>query len=342
MYLSLLLLALALPLRAAETPAAAPTASASALPPSHEVCVIIGAPGDETYAPGFTTAAKNWETACQQAGATCTVLGLAPEGDKIATDHDQLQAWIAKLDPVSGPPVWIAYVGHGTFDGREARMNLRGPDVTPAELAAWLKPVTRPVIFIHGGSASEPFLAALSGPNRVIITATQNSREINYCRFGERFAAALTDPASDLDQDGQISLLEAFVTASQQTQTFYKENGRMASEHAMIDDNGDKRGTPAEWFAGTRLTKHPADGVVADGARARLITLKVSDAERTMTAAQFQLRDQCENQLEQLKAGKSDMSDADYYAALEPILRQLATVYVPPPPAATPAQPAPP
>ena len=41
-------------------------------------------------------------------------------------------------------PLWIVLIGHGTSDWREAKFNLRGPDVSDAELAdvwAYLKTI---------------------------------------------------------------------------------------------------------------------------------------------------------------------------------------------------------
>ena len=51
-------------------------------------------------------------------------VGPAPEG----TCCDQLKALI-QAEPKDGPqPFWLVLIGHGTFDGHEARFNLRGPD----------------------------------------------------------------------------------------------------------------------------------------------------------------------------------------------------------------------
>lgn len=306
-------------------------AGAPASAPTSEVCVVVGAPGDDTYAAGFAAAAKAWQDACARAGANCTVIGLDSPAPGAPTDHDRLQAWLQQLDPGAPTPVWIAYIGHGTYDGRDARLNLRGPNVTAAELADWLKPLRRPVIFIDGGSASAPFLPALSGPNRIIITATQSGEEVNYARFGEKFAQAVGNPAADIDQDGQTSLLEAFVTAARETQQFYDDAGRMASEHALIDDNGDGRGTPADWFDGTRLVKRPADGSAADGDVARLVALVPSAPERAFTPAQLQLRAASEAELAQLRAQKDKLPEAEYYARLDQIFQKLMPLYVTPP-----------
>jgi hypothetical protein len=331
---SLLLLLAALPVHAADT-------AAPAQPPAarDEVLVIIGAPGEDTFAPGFAAAAKNWQTACERAKVACTVIGLDEKKDAEAapTDKDRIQAWIKNLDLNSAANAWIAYIGHGTFDGKDARMNLRGPDLLPAEMAAWLKPLKRPVIFIDGGSASYPFMTALYAPNRIIISATRSGAEINYCRFGEYFAAALVSDDSDLDQDGQISLLEAFVAAAQKVKSFYDDNNRLMSEHALIDDNGDPHPTPADFFKGTRVVKRPAGGGMVSGSKAKLIALAPSDAERAMTSEQIQQRAALEQQLEKLHDQKTKMPEADYYAALEKLLRQLAALYVPAGGAASPA-----
>ncbi len=307
---------------------------APAAPVTNEVCVIVGAPGEDDYAAGFATAAKKWQDNCVAAGANCTVIGLDDEKgadpEKNTLDYDKLHDWVAKLATDTSVPVWIIYLGHGTFDGKDARLNLRGVDVSAAELAAWLKPMTRPLIFVDGGSASAPFINALSAPNRIIISATQSGQEVNYARFGEKFADAINDPTADIDQDGQVSVLEAFVTAAKHTQDFYTENDRMATEHALIDDNGDKYGTPASWFEGLRLVQHARNNVAPDGDLARVTALVASPEERALTEEDRQFRAKCEKEIEDLRTKKSTMREEDYYAQLEQVLRALASIYVKP------------
>ena len=87
----------------------------------------------------------------------------------------------------------------------------------------------------------------LSREQRVIITATKNEAEVFYTRFGGYFAEAvggLTD--ADVDNDEQVSLLEGFIYASEKVASFYENKGRLATEHAILDDNGDKLGSRAE------------------------------------------------------------------------------------------------
>jgi hypothetical protein len=298
---------------------------AIAAEPTGDVCVIVGAAGEAEFATGFARAARAWEAAAQRGGAQCTVIGLNPETAE--SDRQQLEAWITARSQNTETTAWIAFLGHGTFDGRDARLNLRGPDVTAQEVAGWLARLNRPLVFVHGGSAAAPFISALSGPRRIIVTATRSGHEMNYARFGERFATAIGDSAADIDHDGQTSVLEAFVTASQQTQAFYTENGRLATEHALIDDNGDKQGTPAVWFRGTRLQRTPKDKVEADGAASNRMALVATDAERALTAAQRVERDRLEQELEGLRTRKKEMPEEDYYRRLEAIARQIGAIY---------------
>jgi hypothetical protein len=298
--------------------------------PMADVCVLVGAPGQPEFAAGFSSAAKAWQEAAARGGVACQLIGL--ESDKDVSDRDAFQRWLTEHQSESNAAAWIIYLGHGTFDGREARLSLRGPDVSAKELATWLEPLHRPVVFVHGGSASSPFIPALSARNRIIITATRSGHELNYARFGERFAQAVASPSADIDQDGQTSVLEAFVTAAQQVQAFYSENGRLATEHALIDDNGDRQGTPAEWFRGTRLQRRPQGSTEPDGARANQVALVPTAEERLLTAEQRAQRETLERELENLRAEKSKLPVDEYYRRLEIIAQKLAALYREKPP----------
>jgi len=299
---------------------------------TQDVLVVVGASGEPDYATGFSAAAEAWRQACAAGGATCMVIGdedpdAELPADDGTEDRNRLQTWIDTATPTGPRPLWIVFLGHGTFDGREARLNLRGPDVTATEFAAWLAPIQRPLVVVLGNSASGPFLPLLSGSGRVVITATTTGDEVNYARFGERFAEAIGDPAADLDQDGQTSVLEAFLSANRRVQDFYVEELRLATEHALLDDNGDHHGTPPEWFRGTRATKQAEGGASADGTNAHRIALIESPAERALTSVQKAERNRLEDQLEQLRQRKDAMAPADYERELERVLRTIGTIY---------------
>jgi len=294
------------------------------------VIIVVGVAGVEEYGAVFADEAGDWEKACARAGATCQVIGQAPVGP--ADDHDLLQQKLAAERKDGMGKLWLVLIGHGTFDGEEAKFNLRGPDVSASELALWLKPFHRPLAIIDTSSSSAPFLNKLSGPDRVIVTATRSGEEQNYARFGHYLAEALTDPQSDLDKDGQISLLEAFLTAAGRLADFYKTEGRLATEHPLIDDNGDGLGTPAEWFQGVHAVKKARDDAAADGALARQFVLIPSAAEQKLPPAIRAERDRLELAVARLREGKSRLPEDEYYARLEVLLLQLARLYASPAP----------
>ena len=152
-----------------------------------------------------------------------------------------------------------------------------------------------------------------------------------YHQFGGFLAEALGKTESnvnaDLDHDGQVSVLELFLNAGHAVDESYKKDGLLATEHALIDDNGDGRGTRADWFKGVWAVKIAADGATADGIRAHQIHLLPSDAERNMTAEQRQERDGLESELAVLRTEKMKLSEDEYYRRLEEIMLNLARVY---------------
>src|SRR3954463_2737753 len=98
-------------------------------------------------------------------------------------------AQAAKEDDV----VFIVLFGHGTFDGKVAKFNLPGPDMTPADFAPLLARLksTR-VVVVNTASASGPFVEALSGPGRVVLAATRTGAEKYATLFGGPFVDAFS------------------------------------------------------------------------------------------------------------------------------------------------------
>ena len=138
---------------------------------------------------------------------------------------------------------------------------------------------------------------------------------------------AITDPTADLDKDGQTSLLEAFVMASRRTAEFYEAEGRLVTEHALLDDNGDSLGTPADFFRGVRAVKKPADGTSVDGLRAHQIHLVRSEQEQRMAPEIRARRDELELAIARLREARTDLGTEEYYRRLELLMLQLAELY---------------
>ena len=290
------------------------------------VIVVAGAQGGAEFAPDFDLQLKAWAKVSAQAGAKYVAIGENQDGGA-PTDRERLQQALAAEEKTGSAELWLVLVGHGTFDGREAKLNLRGPDLSAAELAEWLKPFQRPLAIVHTTSSSAPFLGKLAAPGRVIVSATRSGYEHNYARFGKYLAEALADPQSDLDKDGQISLLESFLGAAHRTSEFYKTEGRLATEHALIDDNGDGLGTPADWFRGVLATKRAKDGAALDGIRAHQMHLVRSAAEQQLAPELRARRDRLEVQLAEVRGRKAKLPEEKYLAELEVQLLELAALY---------------
>lgn len=279
--------------------------------------LVIGEPGNALYQDEFRRQAKVWQELAVKAKMETNTIGLgdeAADGDKPA-----LGKAIAAL-PKTGGDLWLVFIGHGTFDGRSAKFNLRGPDIEAAEVAELLKPFQRRLILLNLFSASGPFVEPLAGKDRVVVSASRGG-ERNYSRLGEKLADSLNSADADLDLDGSLSLLEAVLHASAATKAFYDDAQRVVAEHAVIDDNGDGKGTGTDKFKGLR-----AEGQSPDGALAREIHFLGNSADPLSPAAREE-RSKLEAEIEALRQRKKQLKEDDYYAELEKLMRRMAKLY---------------
>ena len=289
------------------------------------VVVVVGAAGTAEYTTQFAEWASLWEQACSRGGANFVPIGL-DEGAG-SDDREILKETLAGESQESDAALWLVLIGHGTFDGRTAKFNLRGPDISDGDLVEWLKPVLRPVAVINCASSSAPYLVKLSEPGRVVITATKSGFEHNFARFGQYLAGAIAEPQADLDKDGQTSLLEAFLTASAQVDEFYSAEGRLATERALLDDNGDGMGTRADWFRGIRPVQKAQDDAPLDGYRAHQFHLVRSQIERKMPPDLRAQRDRLELEVMKLRDAKEEFGEDEYFSRLEALLYQITQIY---------------
>ena len=292
-------------------------------PPPLDIVVVLGAPGLDEYEPVFKSAGDQWLKAAEKGNKNALLIGSASGTNQLAT----LTRTLKEQASGSTEPLWLVFIGHGTFDGTTAKFNLQGPDISAQELAALVTPLQRPLILVNTTSASAPFLNALSGENRVIVTATKSGWEENYARFGTLIAEAIDDPSADLDKDGQTSLLEAFLMASRRVEDFYQGEQRLATEHALIDDNGDGLGTPAGFFQGVRPVEKAEENATPDGLRAHQIHLVLSEEEARLSPEIRARRDQLEMEIEKLRSRKNELPPEFYFQQLEKILVEISLLY---------------
>ena len=219
-----------------------------------------------------------------------------------------------------GDRVLIVLIGHGASAAGEAKFNLPGRDFSAAEFSKLIDRFPgQTVAFVNTASASGAFLGALSGRDRVIVTATRGDGERNQTRFPEFFVEALVSLEGDLDKDGRVSMLEAFTWARQRTAASYEKDGQILTEHALLDDDGDGKGTDAP------------GGESGDGALAR--TVFVSGAGEHAAPppgadpalrALYEERRVLEERVAALKASRQSMDADRYQQELERLLLELA------------------
>ena len=290
--------------------------------PDQAVIVVVGTEGSEEFKEQFSSWAEAWKNSASH--TQLTMIGLDDNKNESKT---QLQLAIEKSAADSNlQELWLVMIGHGTFDGKRTKFNLHGPDIEVAELKSWLKPLKQRMVILNGSSSSSPFINSLSARNRIIVTATRNEFEYNFARFGRYLSESIDDPAIDLDKDGQTSVLEAFCAASRGVDDFYQQENRLVTEHALLDDNGDAKGTPATWFDGVRATRRPKKGL-PDGLLANQMFLSRRGVESTLSAEDRKTRDQLETELEQIRLQKEKMDESEFLLKIEPVLLKLAELY---------------
>ena len=210
----------------------------------------------------------------------------------------------------------IILLGHGTFDGDAAKFNLVGPDLTAAEWGSLLNGINGKLVVVNTTEASFPFLERLSGPNRVVITATDSAAQKYATVFPEYFTKAMGEASSDLDKNGRTSIFEVFAAASVAVKQHYEQRGQLTTERALIDDNGDGVG-------------RESDAPGPDGALARILYL---DGENPAVANNPELaelvrkRRDLEAQAEALKLKKDSMPAPQWEAEYEKLMLELAKI----------------
>lgn len=213
--------------------------------------------------------------------------------------------------------VFVVLFGHGSFDGEHARLNIPRRDLDDADYAAMVDGLSAGrIVFVNTASASGPFAAAVSGSERIVITATATGTERDETVFPRMFIDALSDVDADLDRNGGLSVREAFSYAAQQTARSFEEAGQLATEHPQLDDDGDG--------AASRLEALDAGG---DGHLASVTYIRPRAHLATVSAAARPLlreKETIERAIADLKSRKAQLREDAYYAEMEELFVQLA------------------
>lgn len=293
------------------------------------VVIVVGIGGTAEFRESFHAEASRIYTALvEQHGVPAEDVVYLGERVEVAPDMISDQATRASVLEVLGEiaqraeptdRLLVLMIGHGTESGGEPQFNVSGPDLTPTDfsLAAVAFP-SQPLALVHTGSASGGWVQPLAGPNRVIIAATRTSREQNATEFGQFFAEALAGEGSDLDHDGRVSLLEAFMYARDEVARHYEAENEILTEHAVLEDDGDGSGSSD---AGLESADGRLASTFAFGGGART---PVQDTDDPVLARLYAERDDIQRRIDELRVVRDALPEDEYLARLEPLLVELA------------------
>lgn len=275
--------------------------------------IVCGLPGDADHHKLFSeTVSKLQDGLVRNAGFPSQNIAIlfgaeAVDGDSevvkraLRSSSDELKKAVEQLrQSVSADDtVWVIVLGHTHHDGRNSWLNLPGPDMNELEFANLFNGLSaREQVFFVTTPTSGFWIKPLSAKGRVIVTATEDGWETNETEFPHELARILASPSVttefDVDEDGANTLFDLYVTVSRNIAQSYLDRELLATEHPLLDDNGDRKGTEVQIDfltveQGGRLkrTKPAAVTVNAgtDGSTAKRIRLLFPVAEPTPPAA---------------------------------------------------------
>jgi hypothetical protein len=308
-------------LRTAALALAALTVTTSARAEGRHALLVFGASGGEKYAEQHQRWAAELSSTLQDRLSfppdRTVVLSEAGQSGRQSTRENITRVLSEMKDQVGeNDLVLVILVGHGSVDAASAKFNLPGPDMDDREWAALLRSVPGRLVFINAASGSYPFLQRLSAPERIVITATDSVAQRFYTVFPERLIEALADPAIDRDRNGRVSVWEVFAATGAAVKQHYTQRGQLSTERPILDDDGDGRGTEA-------------DAAGPDGALARTTYVDADPTaafEDPALIALVEKQRSLEREAEALKLRKDSMPPAEWEAAFERLMIELARV----------------
>lgn len=222
--------------------------------------IIVGLPGDKEHESLFEQTTMQWTQwlikRCQFAKSDIHLFSGRDDGIKQLEETDQhytatrdsierritsLKSTLKKEDVF-----WVFFLGHADDSNRHALFHLPGPDMDEQGVGELFQNIPcEEQVFWLTHACSGLFLKSLSNPGRILITATVADTEINETEFPKAlvFAAQQDPKILDTNKDGKVSIREVFEATANQVEFIFKSDSRVPTEHALLDDNGDGKGT---------------------------------------------------------------------------------------------------
>ena len=236
-----------------------------------------------------------------------------------ACDRGGIEQGLASLAArvSTGDQITLYLIGHGSGAEEESKFNIVGPDITGAEFAELLDQFKdQSIAIVNTTSASYGFSTSLSGEGRVVISSTRSPSERYDPIFSRYFIEALDNRNGDRDKNNRVSMLEAFEYAKSNVEAWYEEQGRLASEHAGLDDNGDA-------LFSLDPVVDSADGRLAEIAYIDAAVDEVLGLSPQARELKFQMQN-LERDIFVLRGRKQDFLESDYWLEMESLLVELA------------------
>jgi hypothetical protein len=284
--------------------------------------IVAGASGAPEYAEQYAAWAREMSAILTDrmkiAGERLAVLGETGDPASAATAANvRRQLASVRRSMTRDDLLFIILIGHGTYDGVDAKFNLVGTDLESAQWAELLAGLPGHVVLVNTSSASFPFIERMAGARRVVITATDSAAQRFDTVFPGFFIKAFQGDGADIDKNDRISIWEAFSAATGEVRRHYQRRGQLATERALLDDNGDGVG-------------REASGKGEDGSLASRTYLDapLPGAPPTDEALVklLQQRAAIEAELEELKIRRSFLTQAQYQREFERLMIELARV----------------
>jgi hypothetical protein len=136
----------------------------------------------------------------------------------------------------------VYMVGHTGARGGHSYYDTVGAKLADTDLAKALDEFKRvEITLVMSPCQAEGFIWQCGAPGRVVLVSTRID-EGNSAGVAEAFIRGVESGEWDADKDGRNSMWEAYRSVVQEQTTWWEKRGSPQGEHALLDDNGDRKG----------------------------------------------------------------------------------------------------
>lgn len=167
--------------------------------------------------------------------------------DSMATAMTELASQVKPQDAC-----WVIVLGHAHLYDNKSQFNILDSDIDQTDFAVMAKALDcQEQVFWITTPISGFWIKPLAGKSRVIITATEADLEFTGTEMPYALGDLLTSSGEettfeDVDQDGNLSLLDLYLSVNLEIHGRFESTERLQTEHAQLEDNQDGRGSEVQ------------------------------------------------------------------------------------------------